>query len=103
MIREKMYKQVQIFKQQGYSKKEIAAVLGMDPKTVAKYYSMEERDFRSYRQQHMFRDKRMVAHEKDIMEVYERNEWKRLNMSSVYDYLELSIVLAFWSYFSNHR
>ena len=83
-----MYKQVQAFKRQGHSKKEIAAVLGMDPKTVAKYYSMEEGDFRSYRQQHMFRDKRMEAYEKDILEVYRMNEWKRLNMASVYDYLE---------------
>jgi len=88
MIREKMYKQVQAFKRQGHSKKEIAAALGMDPKTVAKYYSMEERDFRSYRQQHMFRDKRLEAYEKDILEVYETNEFKRLNMSAVYDYLE---------------
>ena len=83
-----MYKQVQAFKRQGHSKKEIAAALGMDPKTVAKYYSMEERDFRSYRQQHMFRDKRLEAYEKDILEVYETNEFKRLNMSAVYDYLE---------------
>jgi transposase len=83
-----MYKQVQSFKRQGHSKKEIAIALGMDPKTVAKYYSMEERDFRSYRQQHMFRDKRLEAYEKDILEVYRTNEWKRLNMSAVYDYLE---------------
>ena len=83
-----MYKQVQTFKRQGHSKKAIAVTLGMDPKTVAKYYSMEERDFRFYRQQHMFRDKRLEAYEKDILEVYEKNEFKRLNMSSVYDYLE---------------
>jgi transposase len=88
MIREKMYKQVQAFKRQGHSKKAIAAALGMDPKTVAKYYSMEERDFRSYRQQHMFRDKALEEYEKDILEVYETNEFKRLNMSAVYDYLE---------------
>jgi hypothetical protein len=49
---------------------------------------MDERGFRSYRREHMFRDKHLEAYEKDILEVYETNEFKRLNMSSVYDYLE---------------
>ena len=83
-----MYKQVQACKRKGHSKREIAGALGMDAKTVAKYFHMDERDFRSYRQQHMFRDKFLEEYEKDILEVYEKNEFKRLNMSSVYDYLE---------------
>jgi hypothetical protein len=83
-----MYKQIQTFKEQGYTKGKIADTLGMDPRTVAKYYDMDERDFRCYRQQHMFRDKVLEAYEGDILEVYERNEFKRLNMSAVYDYLE---------------
>ncbi len=88
MIREKMYKQIQAFRRQGYSKKEIAAVLGIDSKTAARYYRMDEREFRSYRQEHMFRDKVLEEYEKDILEVYEKNEFAKLNMSSVYDYLE---------------
>ena len=88
MIRKKMYKQIQTFKRQGYSKGKIAITLGMDPKTVAKYYHMDEKDFRCYRQQHMFRDKMLEGYEEDILEVYEKNEFKRLNMSAVYDYLE---------------
>ncbi|GAI39885.1 unnamed protein product, partial [marine sediment metagenome] len=77
MIKEKMYKQIQDFKRQGYSKKEIAAVLGMDPKTVVRYYRMDERDFKSYRREHMFRDKMLEEYEKDILEVYEKNEFKK--------------------------
>jgi transposase len=88
MIREKMYRQIQTFKRQGHSKGKIAKAMGLDPKTVAKYYSMGEKDFRCYLQQHMFRDKRLEAYERDILEVYGKNEFKRLNMSSVYDYLE---------------
>jgi hypothetical protein len=88
MIREKMYRKIQYRKRQGYSKKEIASVLGKDPKTVAKFYRMDERGFRSYRREHMFRDKVLEEYERDILEVYETNEFKRLNMSSVYDYLE---------------
>lgn len=56
-----MFKQIQTFKRQGYSKGEIATVLGMDPKTVAKYCRMDERD---------------------ILEVYETNEFKRPFMNN---------------------
>ncbi len=63
-------------------------MLGKDPKTVAKYYCMDEMDFKTYRQEHMFRDKVMAEYESDILEVYEKNEFAKLNMSSVYDYLE---------------
>ena len=93
MIRKKMYKQIQTFKGQGYTKGKIAGILGMDPKTVAKYYHMDERDFRCYRQQHMFRDRVLEAYEEDILEVYEKNEFAKLNMSSVYDYLEERTIL----------
>jgi transposase len=85
-----MYKQIQTYKRQGYCKKDIASILRMDPKTVIKYYTMDERDFKTYRQEHMFRDKVMAEYESDILEVYEKNEFKRLNMSAVYDYLEES-------------
>lgn len=88
MTKEKMYKQIQVFKRQGYPKKEITGELGMDPKTVAKYYAMGERDFKSYRREHMFRDKVLEEYEKDILEVYEKNEFRKLSVSSVYDYLE---------------
>jgi len=83
-----MYKKIQNYKRQGYSKTEIITVLGKDPKTVAKYYALNEKGFRSYRREHMFRDKALEDYEKDILEVYETNEFAKLNMSSVYDYLE---------------
>lgn len=88
MIRKKMYRKIQNYKRQGYSKTEIITVLGKDPKTVAKYYCMDEMGFKTYRQEHMFRDKVMEEYEKDILEVYAKNEYAKLNMSSVYDYLE---------------
>jgi len=83
-----MYKKIQNYKRQGYSKTEIITVLGKDPKTVAKYYALDEKGFRSYRREHMFRDKALEDYEKDILEVYEKNEFAKLNISSVYDYLE---------------
>ncbi len=83
-----MYRKIQNYKRQGYSKTEIITLLGKDPKTVAKYYALDEKDFKVYRQHHMFRDKVLERYEKDILEVYEKNEFAKLNMSSVYDYLE---------------
>jgi len=88
MIQKKMYRKIQNYKRQGYSKTEIITLLGKDPKTVAKYYALDEKDFKVYRQHHMFRDKVLERYEKDILEVYEKNEFAKLNMSSVYDYLE---------------
>jgi len=88
MIKGKMYRQIQKFKRHGYLKGEIAEELGLDPKTVSKYFGMSESDFKSYHQDKMFRDKVLEGYEGKILEIYERNEFKRLNMSSVYDYLE---------------
>jgi len=47
MIKKKMYKNIQKFKNQGYSRNEIAAELGIDPKTKAKYFKMDEEEFRA--------------------------------------------------------
>jgi len=88
MIREKMYEKVQACKRQGYSKSEITSDLEIDPKTVAKYYEMDGRKFKAYRKEHMFRDRVFEEYEKDILEVYQMNEFGKLNMSAVYDYLE---------------
>jgi len=88
MIREKMYEKVQLFKRQGYSRSEITSVLEIDPKTTAKYYTMDGREFKIYQKEHMFRDRVFEEYEKDILEVYQMNEFAKLNMSAVYDYLE---------------
>jgi len=88
MKKRKMYKQIQAFKRQGCSRNEIASELDINPRTAAKYYRMDEREFRAYRQQHMFREKVFEEYERDILEVYKMNEFQRLNMAAVYDYLE---------------
>jgi len=88
MIRKEMYEKVQLFKRLGYSRSEITSELEMDPKTAAKYYAMDGREFKTYQREHMFRDKVLEEYEKDILEVYKMNEFQRLNVSAVYDYLE---------------
>jgi len=88
MIKKKMYKQIQDLRRKGYTRKEIVSQLEIDPKTVTKYSRMVEKEFKSYRKYHQFRDKVLDDYEKDILEIYKKNEFKRLNMSSVYDFLE---------------
>ncbi len=88
MIKEKMYEKIQLFKRLGHSRREITSKLEIDPKTTAKYYVMDEGEFRAYKKEHMFRDKVFEEYEKDILEVYRMNEFQKLNMSAVYDYLE---------------
>ena len=88
MVDKKMYRQIQNFKRKGLNKKEIASELEKDPKTVAKYYSMGEEQFKGYKQEHMFRDKIFEKYEDDILEIYSKNDCRKLYMSSVYDFLE---------------
>jgi hypothetical protein len=88
MIDKAMFKEVQAFKRQGYSKGAIGRALELDPKTVAKYFAMEEEDFRAYRQEHLFRDKAFDRFRGEILEVYAANDFRGVQVSSVYDYLE---------------
>ena len=88
MINKAMFRQVQAFRRQGYSKASIVKALELDPKTVAKYFAMEEEDCRAYRREHLFRDKAFDSYRREILEVYEANGFRRLEVASVYDYLE---------------
>lgn len=88
MITKKMYPQIQSFKRQGHSQKDIAQELNIDPKTVAKYYYMAEEEYSAYRRQRLFRDKVFGEYEQEILDVYASNDYQRLNMAAVYDYLE---------------
>jgi len=88
MINKAMFRQVQAFRRQGYSKASIVKALDLDPKTVAKYFAMEEEAWRAYRQDQLYRDKVFDGYRKEILEVYEANSFRRLEVASVYDYLE---------------
>jgi transposase len=88
MINKAMYRKVQALKRQGASKASIVKALEVDPKTVAKYFAMEEEEYRAYRREHLFRDKAFDAYRREILEVYEANDFRKLQVSSMYDYLE---------------
>ncbi|MHA2085788.1 MAG: IS21 family transposase [Candidatus Thorarchaeota archaeon] len=83
-----MYQEIMKCKKKGYLKSEVSRKLGLDPGTVAKYYRMSESEYREYARLHMYRDKAFDRYRADILEVYERNGCQRLQVASVYDYLE---------------
>jgi hypothetical protein len=68
MINRAMFRQVQAYRRQGYSRASIVKALGLDDKTVAKYFVMAEEDYRAYRQDHLFRDKAFDTFREEILE-----------------------------------
>lgn len=83
-----MYREIQKYKKKGYLKAEISRKLGLDPGTVAKYYRMSEAEYREYTSALRDRVKTFDKYKEAIVEVYAQNEYRKLPVASVYDYLE---------------
>ena len=88
MVKRQMYQKIQRYKAQGYSRKRIALELNLDRGTVRKYYDMPEESYRHYLLVRGERKKTAEEYQADILEVYQANQNRRLNMAAVYDYLE---------------
>ncbi|MGA1825021.1 MAG: hypothetical protein ACMUIP_10210 [bacterium] len=88
MVKKYMYKKIQNYKKQGLNKGEIAIKMKIDAKTVAKYFDMNENEYKEYQKKLLFRDKVFEGYKTDILKVYEKNEFKNINVSAIYDYLE---------------
>lgn len=88
MVKKTMYQKIMRLKQQGYTKFGIAEELRIDRKTVRKYWNMSEEDFRKCRYSQLFRRKRFASLRSKILEIYRLNDFEKLPMSSVFDYLE---------------
>jgi len=88
MVDRKMYQRIQRLKKQGYGKLAIGRKLKIDPATIRKYYSMDAEDYRKYQGETLNREKVFDEYKEEILSVYEKNNFNKLNMSGVYDYLE---------------
>ncbi len=88
MVTKTMYKKIQEFKRKGYLKSKISKEMKIDPATTAKYYRMSETEYREYNNSLMYRDKLFDQYKDDMLEVYECNDYRKLSMAAVYDYLE---------------
>lgn len=88
MVRIKMYIEIQNGKSQGKTIRQLARDLSLDRKTVAKYYHMKDEEFRDLQHDSQNRSKIFDKFMDEILEIYETNFNKKLNVSSVYDFLE---------------
>ena len=88
MVGRSMYNKIQDLKRRGKSRRSIAKELDIDPKTVRKYYEMTEETHRRMLADAKERDKVFCPYRKDIINIYELNNYEELNMCSVYDFLE---------------
>lgn len=88
MVKRRMYRKIQKLKNSGYGKAKIAEMLEMDPATVRKYYSMDLKSYNRYRSEMEERKKIFEDFREEIIAVYRENNFRKLNMSAVYDYLE---------------
>jgi len=88
MVKKAMYQRIQKLKLQGHTQLAISRELGIDRKTVRRYWWMNEEEYRKCRHSFLCRDKGFEAYKTEILEIYRENEFERLPMSSVYDYLE---------------
>jgi len=88
MVRKSMYQNIQKYKRQGLLKVETSRKLHLDIGTVAKYYEMSETEYLERQQSNKYRDKAFDSLKEKILEVYRENDFKKLPMSAVFDYLE---------------
>lgn len=88
MVKKKMYQKVHSLKRQGFSKLQTSNELGIDRKTVRKYWNMSEVDFLEYQTSMRYRHKKLDIYKSSILDLYKRNDYRKLNMASIYDCLE---------------
>ncbi|GMT43271.1 MAG: transposase for insertion sequence element IS21-like protein [bacterium] len=88
MVESKMYRRIQDLKKRGYGKLAIGRNLKVDPATIRKYYAMSAEEYREYRIETLTREKLFDDFKDEILSVHESNDYRKLNMSGVYDYLE---------------
>ena len=88
MVKKQMYMKIQELKRKGKSQRKISKELSLDRKTVAKYLSMTDEQYRQIQAESLQRDKLFAAFISEILEVYERNNYHKLHVSALYDFLE---------------
>ena len=88
MIQKTMFKKIKRYKHKGYSKKSTSLELKIDRKTVRKYWDMSDKEYLSYLQSQLYRNKAFDIFKSEILKVYALNDNNKLQMSAVYDFLE---------------
>jgi hypothetical protein len=87
MVNNIMYQEIKKLKLLGRSKNHVSRELRIDIKTVRKYWGMNDSEYQKSLMEFSYREKEFEGLKKLILEVYAKNDFIRLNMSAVYDYL----------------
>lgn len=88
MVKKIMYQRVQNLKKQGFTKAETVKETGLNKRTVKKYYNMTEKQYLQYIEKVRCRVKIFDTLKPDILDIYGKNDFKELERSAIYDYLE---------------
>ena len=88
MVKKGMYHEIKRLQKQGYGKNRISRELGVDKRTVIKYWAMDEEEYRCYLERSQNREKGFDSFRTMILDLYRNNDCIRLPISAVYDYLE---------------
>src|SRR6056297_2208008 len=88
MVSKSMFTQIMELKRQGKSRRYISREPRLDKKTVGKYYTMTDEGDRSMLAASLYREKVFDEYEELIMNVYSRNNYKKIPVAALYDYLE---------------
>lgn len=91
MVKKRMYQEIKRLQRLGHGKNKISKELGVDKKTVRKYYSMDDAEYNNYISKLRYREKEFDSIRENILELYKDNDNLRLPVSAVYDYLEESL------------
>lgn len=91
MVKKRMYQEIKRLQRLGHGKNKISKDLGIDKKTVRKYFSMDDVEYNDYISKLRYREKEFDSIRKNILELYKENDNIRIPVSAVYDYLEESL------------
>lgn len=90
MVREKMYNEIQAFKQMGYSIRRCAREIDIDRKTVRKYWHMQQDEYVRYMARCRERAKILDPYQQEIKELLQ--QYSRITSAIIYDRLRTNHV-----------
>jgi len=88
MVKNNMYHEIKRMQKAGVSRNRISKEMGIDKKTVRKYWNMEDTEYHNYIDEYRYREKEFEIFKGAIIELYAQNEFNKLPIASVYDFLE---------------
>jgi hypothetical protein len=87
MVKNIMYQEIKKMQLMGRSRNQTSRELMIDIKTVRKYWKMNDQEYQKSLSEFLYREKEFDGLKNDILELYKKNDFIKLNVSAVHDYL----------------